>query len=102
MMDFIAAGNTQPGGFYRGAGDARGEVRAAENSGLRSAGFGEGTMKLFRGFVEETTSRGPAAPPQPNGRVPLSTRPSHQPRAHQAYAEPTPSWNVTDDMMHQP
>jgi hypothetical protein len=81
----LAAGNTQPGGFYRG-----GDAGAAEPD----PPFGDATVKLFRGFVEDSV-RGPT-PRTPRSHVP----PSEAPRPY-AGANPKMKWEVTDDMMNQ-
>ena len=88
-MDYLlAAGNTQPGGFYS------------------NPSLGEDTQKLFFNFVEHSVNdTGDAAPPR---RASLPQAPPR--RAYAAVREvvpeptptPAPAWKVTEDMMHQP
>ena len=86
LSSFIASGNTQPGGFAGFKLNLPEPEPADEPRQPKAPLFGEGTMRLFHEFVEDSVHRNreaePPAPPPP---------PPIQPG----------EWRITGDLMNQ-
>ena len=87
LQSLLAAGNTQPGGFYTNGLDSMTPRRpdTPRDSGSSSPRFGRATTQLFGTFVEESVARGGSSNHRTAARDP-----------------PARDWNISEELMHVP
>ena len=119
LNQYLAMGNTQPGGFYEGGSTMRGGFAAPPTpqkpthgasaqmyaapalyagTGQPAPFMGEATTKMYLNLVNDLVEQRHASfsSPQPTGPQPPHTGP--QPHAG---PQPPPKWEIDADMMHQ-
>ncbi len=101
MAAFLAAGNTQPGGFYRGGVEEEDDfgvddTTKAAGPGQENVFCGNATMRLYSDFVQDSCSGRSKAP-----RLAAAGMASGSSSAHPAN-DAKREWRLTDELMQQP